>query len=277
MNKHKNDEYNLTVSDFAKICGTSRDTLRHYYEKGLLVPYINEENGYHYYASSQIASFYFIKIFKNVGCSLSDINGLINSPSKEEVANAITTRIENINDQMHKLQQNHNSLSIIKHLFDLINSSSEEKIFECQHMPMTIFKTSVKNTESAYAIRDIISETTGHINHYSNELKLSPFPIGGSISCDDLLNGKYVYSNIISFSLEKADNETFFDIPNTKSICCYHTDKNGDIHNSYKNIVSYIKEKKLTPVSDLYIISLVNLYDNQDKHTYCKFMMICVE
>lgn len=277
MNKHKNEEYNLTVSDFAKICGTTRDTLRHYYEKGILVPYVNEENGYHYYASSQIASFYFITIFKNVGCSLNDINILINSPSKEEVSNAISNRINNIEEQMHKLQQNYNALNIIKHLFDLINSAASEDIFINEHIPMSYFKTAIRDNENAINISAIIPETVNHINYYSKNMRLSPFPIGSSISYDDLIAEKYIYNNIISFSMEKADGKTFFEVPGSKCVCCYHTNNNGDIKKSYRKITKFIEKNHLTPCSDLFIISLVNLYDNSEKHTYCKFMMICVE
>ena len=55
--------YNLSVGAFANLCNTTRDTLRHYYEIGLLVPKTDKSNGYHYYDSSQITAFYFLLNF----------------------------------------------------------------------------------------------------------------------------------------------------------------------------------------------------------------------
>ena len=52
----RRQEYSLTVGQFAKLCLTTRDTLRHYYELGILTPWADPSNGYHYYSASQISS-----------------------------------------------------------------------------------------------------------------------------------------------------------------------------------------------------------------------------
>ena len=66
-------EYCITAGEFAKMCRTTRDTLRYYEKQGILVPHKNPENGYHYYSYAQISSFYFIKTFRSIDCSVEDI------------------------------------------------------------------------------------------------------------------------------------------------------------------------------------------------------------
>ena len=66
-------EYCITAGEFARMCQTTRDTLRYYEKQGILVPYKNKENGYHYYSYSQLSSYYFIKTFRSLDCSAADI------------------------------------------------------------------------------------------------------------------------------------------------------------------------------------------------------------
>ena len=42
-------------------------------------------------------------------------------------------------------------------------------------------------------------------------------------------------------------------------------------------IMRYIEDHDLEARSDLHIISLFNLYDTIEKHTYFKYLFICVE
>ena len=65
----KKDEYCITAGEFAKMCQTTRDTLRYYERQGILVPKKNPVNGYHYYSYAQISSYYFIRTFRELDCS----------------------------------------------------------------------------------------------------------------------------------------------------------------------------------------------------------------
>ena len=66
-------EYCIPAGEFARICGTTRDTLRYYHKQGILVPQRNAANGYHYYSYAQVASFYFIATLRGLDCSAADI------------------------------------------------------------------------------------------------------------------------------------------------------------------------------------------------------------
>ena len=70
------DRY-LKTSDFAKLCGVTKDTLFHYEELGLLTPEIRTENGYRYYSVKQFFTYDIIAILKDTGTSLKDIKSYI--------------------------------------------------------------------------------------------------------------------------------------------------------------------------------------------------------
>ncbi len=63
----------LTSGAFAALCGTTRETLRHYKDVGLLTPAHRGSNGYFYYDVEQFYDFYAISIFRQTGTPLEQV------------------------------------------------------------------------------------------------------------------------------------------------------------------------------------------------------------
>lgn len=63
----------MYAGKFAQVCQTTKDTLRHYDEIGLLKPTAVNENGYKIYAASQIIDFLAIASLQEAGFSLEEI------------------------------------------------------------------------------------------------------------------------------------------------------------------------------------------------------------
>lgn len=72
-----NSEYCITTGDFARLCNTTRDTLRYYDKMGVLIPRKNNINGYKYYSSKQVTSFFFINLFSTFGCPIKDLRHIV--------------------------------------------------------------------------------------------------------------------------------------------------------------------------------------------------------
>ena len=63
----------MKISELAKAAATSKDTVRHYVELGLLKPHKNPENGYQHFDDLALNRLNFIKAARGLGFSLSDI------------------------------------------------------------------------------------------------------------------------------------------------------------------------------------------------------------
>ena len=63
----------LTSGAFAALCGTTKETLRHYKDIGLLSPAYQGDNGYFYYDVEQFYDFYAISIFRQTGTPLEQV------------------------------------------------------------------------------------------------------------------------------------------------------------------------------------------------------------
>lgn len=66
-------EHFLTTGEFAKLCGTTKETLFHYDKIGILKPANLGENRYRYYTPAQFFDYDLIQMMKYTGSSLSDI------------------------------------------------------------------------------------------------------------------------------------------------------------------------------------------------------------
>lgn len=86
------------IAEFAHFCGTTKDTLMHYDEIGLLKPYYIGNNKYRYYEASQFETFYFISSLKDLGFSLDYIKDQMHSTS-------IMTYYESLKEQENILKE----------------------------------------------------------------------------------------------------------------------------------------------------------------------------
>lgn len=276
-NEKNLSEYNLSVSQFAKLCGTTRDTLRHYYEIGILLPRIDENNGYHYYSSSQISSLYFITSLRKAGCSLKEISELIHDSTREKIQSVVGEKINDMQKELVNLQQKVNTLQTSLWLLEKYEENKNDppqiKLLE----NISFFKTPVSEKDNAKNASAIASDLTHHLSLVRNTDGISSFPMGATISVNDLFNDIYKYNSIVSISQNKPDNINTFPLPSKKVVLCCHDHTKNDITFTYKQIVKFIKKEQLTVCSDLFVISLINIYNEEQKHTYFKYLFICVE
>ena len=142
---------------------------------------------------------------------------------------------------------------------------------------MSFSSTKVKDKSSSYHAADVAKEISAHLAKANSDSSFASFPSGVTIGYKDLIAGNYVYNNIFTLSFLPADNIDTFPLPSRKIIGCYHDHNAEGIDKTYKKMVSYIKRNKLTACSDLFSVSLINIYNKEADHTYFKYLFICVE
>ena len=101
----KEKEQLYKIGMFANMNRVTIKTLRYYDEQKLLVPvYVDEENGYRYYAAGQMAQLHRIIALKNMGFSIDDIRKIIDGAEeksfllekKQEILNEIAVLTEKL-------------------------------------------------------------------------------------------------------------------------------------------------------------------------------------
>ena len=273
----RRQEYSLTVGQFAKLCLTTRDTLRHYYELGILTPWVDPSNGYHYYSASQISSFFFISTMRQAGCSLAEIGNIIHSLSKEGILRLVNARILDMQRELYSINKKIAALHLGMWILGQFEKKKPGVPFLADIPEMSVTYTAIRKKNSAYHTADIAKDISAHLAKSASDDGLSTFLSGVTIAYEDLLKKRYVYNNVISLSLLPPDGHSAVLLPTTRAVLCCHDHNAPDIDRTYARMVSHIKKNRLMACSDLFSVSMINLYDNETNHTYYKYLFVCVE
>ena len=94
----------LKAGAFAKLCRTTKETLRHYDRIGLLRPAARAENGYKLYALSQIVDFALVSALRSTGLALSEVRAFLEDPGSERLQQTIGERVAEIERQQRDLE-----------------------------------------------------------------------------------------------------------------------------------------------------------------------------
>lgn len=95
----------LGVKAFADLCGTTKETLRHYREIGLLRPAGRGENGYFYYEVEQFYDYYAIAIFRQTGTPLEEIQRCLQRQDSEGTLAQLRSQRRRLEEERRKLAQ----------------------------------------------------------------------------------------------------------------------------------------------------------------------------
>ncbi|MBR5713020.1 MAG: MerR family transcriptional regulator [Lachnospiraceae bacterium] len=270
-------EYSLSVGQFAKLCGTTRDTLRHYYEQSVLTPWTDPTNGYHYYSTSQISSFYFITTMQHAGCSLADIRAVIHNPSKTGLVRMINARILDMQRELYSITKKISALHLGTWLLEHFGTHRPGTPFLATIPDMSYRETRIINKDNSFHAADIARDISAHLTRATTDGHLATFPSGVTIDYEDFQRGKYVYNRVVTLSLLPADGTETHSLPGGRAILCSHDHSEPDIDRTYRRIAHYIKRNRLKACSDLFSISLINLYEGNSEHKYYKYLLLRVE
>ena len=273
----QDQDYVLSVGQFAKLCGTTRDTLRFYYEQNIINPRVDPNNGYHYYSPSQISSFFFIHTMRQAGCSIKEISDLIHNSTREKIEKLTNAKILDMQRELYLINKKISALHLGMWILGKYEAHKNGAPFLDDIPDISVSKTDIRNKDNAFHTADIAHDISEHLSKATPEGSLSTFPTGVTISYEDLKKKHYVYNSIISWSFLPADNIDTFWLPGRLAVCCYQDDPQKDIKKTYTKVLNFIKNHNLKAISDLYVISLINLYEKEKQHTYFKYLLICVE
>ena len=95
----------IKIGEFAKMCGTTLDTIRHYEVIDLLVPAaVDKQSGYRFYTEEQVNDYLRIKHLQSAGFKLEFIKQLLKE-DEVSVLEAFEQRINELKGQIEKVEE----------------------------------------------------------------------------------------------------------------------------------------------------------------------------
>lgn len=268
------NEYCITAGEFARMCQTTRDTLRYYEKQGILVPHKNEENGYHYYSYAQISSYYFIRTFRELDCSVADIRHYLLAGEEVRFDEFVDRQYEALLAMRTELEAKIGVIANTKKLLNQIRINDVGRPVRYTFPEKMYVKLTRVTRAHAYSSGEIAEDIRRHLKECEAP-GIQAFPMGATIDPEHFLKENYAYHNIFSFAEESCEKE-IEELPTMEAVVAVCTENDGDIREMYRQIASYMKKEKLEPKSDIYSLSIVNVIDPKEERRYLKYIFVCI-
>ena len=181
-------DYSLSVGQFAKLCGTTRDTLRYYYEQKIIIPRVDPNNGYHYYSASQISSFFFITTMRQAGCSIKEISSIIHNSNRDHIHQLANSKILEMQRELFMINNKISALHLGLWILEKYEAHRNGTPFLDPLPSISVTRTMIKDKASAHHTGDIAKDISAHLSKSPLNRGISNFPAGVTIDKDDLFN-----------------------------------------------------------------------------------------
>lgn len=266
----------MKSGEFAKLCGTTKNTLIHYDSIGLMSPSHVGDNGYRYYTLRDYWKFVAIRTFAEAGFSLEEIRSILED-SREDALLAevgdlrarLLERLASIEksleqlDEMELMLAKSSSMDVGE---PCIKAEPARRLLVCGSVegmrPTAEFDYALATALSADAIRAM--------NALGGRARLSPY--GMTASFED---GIVFYQNLFFLLPENVDTEAaplsnlFVMDPGKYASIGYDGSWEG-VGSAYERLRRFIASKSLTQSGPYFEVARFWLADNQEGEYKCE-------
>ena len=225
------------IGMFANMNRVTIKTLRYYDEQNLIKPvYVDEDNGYRYYAGSQIADLHRILALRGMGFSIEDIQKIIGGKEEKELLQekrqkilkeiaALTAKLAEVESYLNKDEAVLSTPVLIKKLPEVTVCTMEKKIESYD----ALFDIMPEMGQEMEKLGCICSEPEYCFTHYLEE---------GFKENDILVE----VCQAVTEKKENSDKVKFKILPEVEAACIFHKGSYDTFHKSYAVILDFIEK-----------------------------------
>ena len=254
----------LTSGAFAALCGTTKETLRHYKDIGLLSPAHQGDNGYFYYDVEQFYDFYAISIFRQTGTSLEEIRRCLRGQNAAQTLDLLREQRGRLEAERQKLERMDFVLSSALRNLEfgpVMDMVPQTAWFDAEHLlalPVEelegLMPSTASEDEMLIAVLERCQALCGQYG-IQTDFQL------GAIHQPGERGGPGAISHLYTRIKEKADFPYYMEKPagNYLYLCCRGR---WDISEGYAALKSYIQERGLEITGNFYACDLAGFILN---------------
>ncbi len=258
----------LSIGQMANLNSVSTQTLRYYDKKGLLKPYItDEENGYRYYHINQCARLDMIQYLKSTGASLDEIKVILEGNMDDSaLLKLLNEQLANIEKDILKATEKRNTLKKYIDNFQIYKEMYLEDSIFLEHLPkrsICSLKTHFNYFENGNTGYEMMMRELKSYFH-KQKLPLCYFCNVGTIVRKEKIHKDKLFSNeVFVFVGEDFPNSTET-IEENLYICICSEDFNKEKELAIK-LLDYIDEHNYSVIGDYLCEVIVDFPDYKEK------------
>lgn len=264
-----------STGEFAKLCHTTKETLFHYDQIGLLKPTIIKDNGYRYYLSSQYFEFDFIKVLQEAKMSLKEIKEFMVQRNNENFVSILNEKYMQLEEEKKKIE---------KMQYRIQQSITMTKYgVETQHM-VPFFEECLEEHLLTIALpdqtlsdRDMMKYISEHFSYCAKHNISEELPLGTIIYHDQFLKRDY-HENMYYVKIQKAMNDKQYYLkPQGTYVTLLHEGFYDTIDDSFDRLFDFVDEQGYRMIGNAYEYEIHNYFTAQDIDHYLISLSIQVE
>ena len=266
MANHKGKKH-YTSGEFARLCGTTKETLRHYDNVGILKPAEVGDNGYRYYTNGQFFDFDLITTFKEAGCSLAEIK----SYTEHYEPDVFLTGMK---DKMRQLEAEKRKIESMQRLLKRAIRTTEYAITEEYYKPRLVtceeeYLITIKVAHpSEQSFSDMVHDIRDHFMHLEERDLWDEYSMGYIVLQETLERGQYFESYYYTRIHGKREDERLQIRPAGQYVTMLHKGDYSTLPQSYDIIKEFIRQEGLDICGNSYEYELVSYLATQEMKDY---------
>ena len=246
----------FTTREFARLCGTTKDTLFHYEEVGLLKPR-RRANGYREYTAEDFFVFNIIQVLQQTGSSLEEIGEHLAHHDTErtlalfeEKRRELAVKRQQLEQMEHFLAQN---IAVMEFAMQAVYD--EPKVEEQPEERLLVVPLEAGEGDNLEGITLRLSD---HFKTCRQGGLLDRFPLGSIIPYANVLVGSDEESYFTSQVPEDFVGGPLVTKPKGRYATLLHKGDYASFGQGYAILLEYIRRERLTVTGDCYVRDLVS-------------------
>lgn len=263
------------TGEFAKLCNTTKDTLFHYDDIGLLKPVMIAENGYRYYSINQIYFFDLIAVLKEVGLNLEEIKSYIGNRDTKNFLAMLKSKDKRLRVELENLVRRrkllNNTIKITEEAFYV-----DENVVELEDVDEEYFIISDKPANTS---DKAVAEALGkHLEYCSKYNYYDNFSTGEIIGPENIANNSFFTTYFCSRIGSKAVKSKYLHVkPAGRYAVKYVRSSYDGLIEEYKTFVEEVQQMGLSIVGNIYEDDITNYMSESDASDYLMRIEAMVE
>ena len=253
----------MKSGEFARLCGTTKNTLIHYDEIGLLHPAEKGNNRYRNYSQADLVRFSLIHTMTQAGFSLTQVREMLNTPDPERLAALARDNGKALKKRIAELRRSEQLLAEIgRQASEAIAASLEPGIIECTERYLLV-------VEELWG--DVFSKDASVMEGLASlgpEAAVAPYGVRAYLDDDELPR----YDQLFYLLPRKPKNVplgSIVSLPAGEYASASYVGPWDGVGEVYQRLNAYTQKNSLDTDDFWYEISQGRLLDVDDNHYRC--------
>ena len=264
----------FTTGEFARLCGTTKETLFHYDEMGLLKPRKVGENGYRYYSSDQFFDFDLITVLREAGSSLREIRSYLEHREPEAFVALLRENERKLAQEKQKIEKMRRTVknAIATAEYGLHGECGVPWLEDC---PEEYFIATAARGD-VLEMPDVVRSIQDHLGYCEAHGFDEDLAVGSIVRKESLLTGDYRESYYSTRVAKPVRSSRLYVKPAGNYACILHKGYYSGLTETYPQLLRFIADNGLQVCGDSFETDLLGYLSAASEEEFVLKLAIAV-